>query len=126
MPCARGGNDDLGRGLHTRPVRARAQGLRGHPAGLPRAARLPVRRHHDSLCDAAACRVVAPWCRLGGDAMIPVVLMTILLLILLVSGAPIFVAVGGAALAGLFAAGQPLDTAASVFISTAGNFALIA
>jgi C4-dicarboxylate transporter, DctM subunit len=56
----------------------------------------------------------------------PIVIMAVLVGVLLVSGAPIFVAVGGSALAGLFAAGQPIDTAASVFISTVGNFALIA
>lgn len=58
--------------------------------------------------------------------MIPVIIMAVLMGVLLVSGTPIFVAVGGSALAGLFATGQPIGTAASVFISTVGNFSLIA
>jgi len=58
--------------------------------------------------------------------MTPLAATLALLAVLLASGIPIFVAVGGAATAGLILAGQPVEAAAHAFLSTVSNFALIA
>ncbi len=54
------------------------------------------------------------------------ILVVLVLGALLVTGVPIFIAVGGAGFIGLTAMGQPLSTVAQVFISSVGSFALIA
>jgi len=52
--------------------------------------------------------------------------MIALLAVLLASGIPVFAAVGAAAFIGLLQAGQPIETAAQVFVSSVGSFTLIA
>ena len=58
--------------------------------------------------------------------MLAVQLSLASLLVLLASGAPIFIAVGAAAVAGLLVAGVPFDTAAQVFVGSLGGNALLA
>ncbi|MSP96465.1 MAG: TRAP transporter large permease [Betaproteobacteria bacterium] len=58
--------------------------------------------------------------------MLAVEISFVALLVLLASGAPIFIAVGAAAVAGLLTAGVPFDTAAQVFVSSLGGNALLA
>ena len=58
--------------------------------------------------------------------MLAVEISFVLLLLLLASGAPIFIGVGFAAVAGLLVAGVPFDTAAQVFVSSLAGNALIA
>ncbi len=58
--------------------------------------------------------------------MISVAISTVLLILLLLSGIPIFAAVGLAGVAGLWLAGQPFETAAQVFVSSVDSFTLIA
>ena len=58
--------------------------------------------------------------------MLAVQLSLVALLVLLASGAPIFIAVGAAAVAGLLVAGVPFDTAAQVFVGSLGGNALLA
>ena len=58
--------------------------------------------------------------------MLAVEISLLALLLLLASGAPIFIAVGAAAVGGLLVAGVPFDTAAQVFVSSLGGNALLA
>ena len=58
--------------------------------------------------------------------MLAVQVSLVAMLVLLASGAPIFIAVGSAAVGGLLVAGVPFDTAAQVFVGSLGGNALLA